>query len=1253
MQWINEQNLGTWASRTDARALMPDMVADLIRATVCVADRYRFRFPGGDAGQLRGWDGDLETANAIGLVPEGKSKWEFGVGAGVAKATADYNKRTAKTTPEVMAENTLVLVNLEGWNTPREMLTQWEDERRKEGLWKNVKYIDAVTLVHWLDENPAVAARYARDVLGLAPQEGALSTDEYWAEFSSQFKPSLHETVVIGDRSKAAQDLIERLLGSPESILIGAETAEDVAAFTVAAIRNSEIETRVLLESRTLVVRTEAAARELSTKSGLIFITMKDAEKLAGKLGEKCPTVAAATGTLARKYQPLQRASASSMAEGFEKMGLDREQGYELAHRCGRSLTILKRLIPNVPPAQPEWLQHVAQLKAAFLAGGWSANVSMDRQLLQELGNYKEYSEFDSVILPTLGFSDPPIDRVADAWQVRAPVDAFFFYGQQLTDGDLARLRDAIIKVFSHVGEQPTRDEKFTFGYTAPADYSRWLRDGLALTLLIIAAMHDAIALHINGKSPQQYVDEIVAALPDWGKKHGALLRLGDQTALIAEAAPNPFLTALESIFEGSHEELAKIFTGGDSNMFGPPSTHVRILWGLETIAWDPRHLNRVVTVLARLAELDPDPESNHVNRPINSLKTILLGWSPSTYAKLGQRIACLDLVIKASKKVGWQLLVKLLPKFHDTSVASNQPKIRDLAPKIHEPITFGVVWDFEAQVVMRAIAHSGDDEDRISLLIVNLGSYQLENRKRVLDHIDTFLTRHQTAEGCKIWHSLRDEASRHGNYADSDWAMKPGDRALLDEIVDRHRPTDPLAEDRQLFDDWMPNIGKDVLGEGQLPDYDEYRKAAIDKILKRNYVPEILRLSRLAKLPELIGPALQNSSISIEQALNLLLGALSDDVPRSLRFQVSAVGAQKFGNSWTELFGEYVLPLVDNNAEKARLMLGWPLNEDTWSFVKNLGPDVEEQYWHQNNILPTTGTDRQLFYAIDRFRELERHVDVLCFIHGRLSDLPTELLQDLLVKGASHLETAVNHAGTMLQYYITKAITELRTRDKVNELEVARVEYSYLPILDFNEQPQTIVGLMAKDAELYVDILTKVFRAKSAAPEEEVSAENRVHARTSHQLLMRFKLVPGLIDGKVDAEVLGTWVSKARQLARANDREEVCDIYIGHVLAYSPSDPVSNSWPAAAVCEVIESTASDALQRGFTSECFNKRGVYSKNITEGGGQERALADQYQRWADQAHQYPRTAAMLESIAERWRHDAEIEDTRAEQRKMKW
>ncbi|MGO9662344.1 MAG: hypothetical protein ACLP66_03410 [Polyangia bacterium] len=252
MQWISENDLERWSHRIDARCLLPDMVADLIRATV--TDATRFRFPGGDAGQIRGWDGDLETTNRVSFVPAGKSKWEFGVGAGVSKASSDYEKRTANTDPLVMRENTLVLVNLQKWDTPKKKLDDWEREHNEKGEWLAVQYLDAVKLVHWLDERPAVAALYAREVLENSPKMGALSTDEFWEMYSLQFNPQLNEKVVIADRQAVADDLLQRLVGPAQSILLGAETPEEVVAFAVAAIRLAKPELRRLLEVRTLIV---------------------------------------------------------------------------------------------------------------------------------------------------------------------------------------------------------------------------------------------------------------------------------------------------------------------------------------------------------------------------------------------------------------------------------------------------------------------------------------------------------------------------------------------------------------------------------------------------------------------------------------------------------------------------------------------------------------------------------------------------------------------------------------------------------------------------------------------------------------------------------------------------------------------------------------------------------------------------------------------------------------------------------------
>ncbi|MGZ5030189.1 MAG: hypothetical protein ACXV8I_06270 [Methylobacter sp.] len=59
MRWITAIKLQNWADTIQARTIFPGMVADLICATV--DDISHIRFPRGEKGQVRGFDGVLEA----------------------------------------------------------------------------------------------------------------------------------------------------------------------------------------------------------------------------------------------------------------------------------------------------------------------------------------------------------------------------------------------------------------------------------------------------------------------------------------------------------------------------------------------------------------------------------------------------------------------------------------------------------------------------------------------------------------------------------------------------------------------------------------------------------------------------------------------------------------------------------------------------------------------------------------------------------------------------------------------------------------------------------------------------------------------------------------------------------------------------------------------------------------------------------------------------------------------------------------
>jgi hypothetical protein len=292
------------------------------------------------------------------------------------------------------------------------------------------------------------------------------------------------------------------------------------------------------------------------------------------------------------------------------------------------------------------------------------------------------------------------------------------------------------------------------------------------------------------------------------------------------------------------------------------------------------------------------------------------------------------------------------------------------------------------------------------------------------------------------------------------------------------------------------------------------------------------------------------------------------------------------------------------------------------------------------------------LLFAIDQFRIQGRDLDVLRIVPHRSQDLPTRLLIDVLTSGLSQIGQGTESLGNMLPYYVDKALVELRSRNDASEQDIAKIEYAYLPLMRYEYQPRTLVALLAKDSALFVEVVSHVFRGKNAPDDEVLTEKAKARARTSYELLSAFKTVPGLKDEGIDVDALHSWVSQARALAVEKGLEDMCDERIGTVPAHAPISPGESHWPPAAICNVIESVAAEHIERGFEIECFNKRGVYSKAFGEGGGQERTLAAKYQAWADLAGQFPRTSAMLSSIAQSWLNSAAREDTRAEQWKLK-
>jgi hypothetical protein len=373
----------------------------------------------------------------------------------------------------------------------------------------------------------------------------------------------------------------------------------------------------------------------------------------------------------------LPRPTGYAMGMALRTMNIEENLALTLARGCGRSLAALARLRPGGAYEPPTWLAKGQDLLPAILAGAWDTSNGLDRAIVEQIGGGVPCAEFERRIRAFLRDDDPPFDLEGTVCKVRAPMDAFVRIGPLIGPGDAELLRAAMVTVFSTV--EPEADPNDLFLRPNPTGYSDWLREGLATTLLLFAVWSEPADVNLHGETGQAFANRVLNELPGLRTDARLLTSLRNELPLLAEAAPDPLLSALGQMLEGDGSLIRPIFDEHHLRGWPFPETHhIGVLRALETLAWDPEHFRRAVLVLAGLAAIDPG--SRQGNRPAQSLAEIFVLWNPNTNASSAQRLSALDEISATYPDLGWGLILALLPTLHGAS-----------SPVIAHPADF---WD-------------------------------------------------------------------------------------------------------------------------------------------------------------------------------------------------------------------------------------------------------------------------------------------------------------------------------------------------------------------------------------------------------------------------------------------------------------------------------------------------------------------------------------------------------------------------------
>ncbi|MGD0589526.1 MAG: hypothetical protein ABSA44_01845 [Bacteroidota bacterium] len=1258
MKWIDTTDIKNWATRRDCQETLPQLVRKLIRATS--HSIKSIKFPSGENVLIGGWDGILEVTEQTEYLPLGISVWEFGSDKDIkGKADREYEKRSKNPLGFNPTECVFIFVTPRLWTKSDE----WVKEKKKDGIWKDVKVINAETLDEWLEIAPTVSSWLAIKHIGKYPSEGIQSTEDFWSEWTSGPKFNLNSDVLLGGRKEQIEKIFE-LASNPTLIAVQGASREEALAFVISCFKNDSDKEEDFF-ARSVIVDSADTFRRLSVlKNPLIFVPRFDDTGILNRATANghcviVPLGADSSINWSNKII-LPQIDREAFVEALTKTGITKELAEKYSKESARNITILRRQLEFVRIV-PEWakVENVRDIIPALIVGRWNENYKNDQNILAKLSgeNYEGYSKKLNLWLYS---SDSPFVKIGTSWRLASPLDAWSNASKYLTPHDFELLHTSFIEILNEIDpafELEPEKRYMASIYDKNRRFSSWIREGITQSLILVSIYGNQLKFNLSIKG-ESWVDRIIAELLN---TDDPLLwkSIQEMLPLISEASPNEFLNAVEKYLLLDKSPIAALFEE-DPGFISPQSYHTGLLWALESLAWLPEYLSRASLVLARLSAIDPGGRLS--NRPINSLVDIFKPWHYQTLSPFEERIEVLKLIAKKKREVAWTLLIRMLPEGHSIGNFTHKMRWRVFGLSFEKSYTYQEIWNTHTAVVDLLLTIFDFSETKLSALIEKSTKLSSNDRDKLLSFIESNLDKVKQID-FSSWHTLRNILSDHRSYPDADWALREPELSRYEKLYALLEPSDEIQKSTWMFNDYWPRFPeghqyKKISHEEHERNVHERRIESIKNIYNKYGIKKIVELSLTVKLPRVLG---NTFGYIVENESEIL--SLCDELNKEknywgfIHFLIFRKSMSK-GLDWTfALYGK-LREKGFNNIALAQVFV--PLNptKELWDFIDSTNDEIKKEYW--STVDPNfwnIPTDQKVIglNCLIKYKRYVSAIDVCCHF---VEDIPTNTIVEILEKAATEKSIENVH---LQGYEVEQLFKSLSKRNNVDKQTLIKLEWYYLPLLasyDNNRNLKLLHEELSNNPDFFIDALKCMYKPHNdeilEAETHELSNEQiQNRAEKAFELLHSWDIIPG-VDGKgnIDAEFLWSWINKVRELAVKNHRIEVADMHIGRLLAQYPENIAS--WPPDEICNVIEVINTEDIKRGFYSATWEKRSSSTRGPFDGGDIERGHEKYFEGLSNiHKNKFPNTATILNNLAKGYEADAKRMDDKAEKDKLEY
>jgi addiction module HigA family antidote len=1268
---IKANDIERWVSHNiPARSRLAVFLRTLIHSTG--SGLTKVDFPGNDDAERPGWDGFAEASVGTPWVPAGRSGWEFGANQEPkTKADADFNKSVKAISKKERTDTTFVFVTPRRWAGK----AAWITAKKTRGLWKDVRVYDASDLEQWLEQSLPGQAWFANETN--IPAEDVRSLEKCWTDWANVATPPLKGALFSSAIEASKRTLLSRLTNAPQDpILIAADSTAEALAFLAQLLGERGGEELTSYRDRVLVFDKPGVLPRLATAAQTFIpvVFTREVERELGPYAKTMHSIVVYPRNAATNKPDivLEPANYETFNKALEEMGKDRDDISRLANESGRSLTVLRRRLSEIPAVRtPEWAADrttAASLVPFLFLGAWNTRNDTDKLGLSLLAGERSYDDLEKVAQDLLQLNDTPIWSIGTARGVISKIDLLYAIAGQVTVEDLRRYYQMARMVLGE--DDPALDLPEDQRWAAAIhgktrEFSRAFREGISETLVLLAVHGGHLFKNRLGIDTEVEAALVVRDLlmPLTTRK----LEANDHDLPIyAEAAPDEFLSILERDLRSHEPAVLGLLRPASAGPFGHPS-RTGLLWALEGLSWNPETLPRAAFILARLAQVEID--DNWVNKPTHSLESIFRAWMPQTAADRQQRV---DLIRKLAEKfpgVAWKLCADQFGRHHQIGNYSHKPRWRSDGYGFGEPFpTWGPIIEFVREMVEMALTWKDHSLSMLCDLVERLQDLTEEDQTRVRALIESWAkTRASDADKAAMREKIRVSTLSRGAALRARKNANASGLAIVGKaIYSALEPSDLLNKHAWLFRGGSVGESADDMEDIEKFDHHKYegrireqRTEALREVMAHRGLRGILELSDRGDASWAIGVLAASTLLSRQELQELLRLAL-----------VPIIAGREAVHPSKNLIAGALRALVNDEERDAvlkgvaaglpeedvvQLLVLAPFGKGTWKLVDARCEATQAKYWSEVTPERFYNSEAESIEGVERLLKAERPRAAFSCIQFETHKLDPQILFRLL--------SAVAHGGKekpgeylLDHYWVEEAFKHLNKGPALTLDQKAGLEFAYIEVLAEPWGAQSHYGV--PNLERYVEVHPEVFvqaiawvykRKDGAADPAEIQVQPEqvsTMAERGYKLLDAIKRIPGHNDlGELESERLGKWVATARQSSADLSRGDIADIRIGKLLSHAAIGQ-DGIWPCEAVREVMEEIQSESLMQGAQTGVYNSRGAHWRG--EGGDQERELAEKYRKWARALQvSHPFVASkLLRALAESYDRDASREDLEA-------